>query len=132
MLVKDGNGCEPIQREHPPFHKDVLVPDDSVANAVRFRLRSPKLQDEIARDDGALELERHVRRREELLRRPDVVHQAGERVRLDRGRGLGVLPFREVRLHERRAVHEDAVAMVERLLVELLLRGTMSREHARR
>ena len=59
-----------------PFDEDILMPDDSVAYTVSLGLGASELQDEVARDDGALELERHVRRREELLRRADVVQQA--------------------------------------------------------
>lgn len=88
---------------HAPLHEDILVPDDRVAHAVRRRLGPAQREDEVARDDRALELERQVRRREELLRGADVVHEARERVRLHDAWGLAVLPLREVRPREGRA-----------------------------
>ena len=60
--------------------------------------RAALLEDEVSRNDRALELKRHLRRREEALRRADVVQEAREVVRL-----AVVRPAREVGLHERGA-----------------------------
>lgn len=57
---------------------------------------SAMLQDKFARDDAALELERHLCRREEAVRRADIVEQAAQVVRL-----VVVPPLREVRADER-------------------------------
>ena len=97
------------------------MPDDRIAHTVRLILRAPLQEDEVTRDDRALELERHVRRREEPLCRPNVVQQARQRICLHRRRVLVELPLREVRFHECGPIDEDAVAVVERLFIELLL-----------
>lgn len=104
-----------------PFDENVLVSDDGVAHAIRLALGASQSEDEVARDDRALELERHVRRREEPLCRPNVVQQARQRVRLHRRRVLVELPLREVRFHECGSIDEDAVAVVERLFIKLFL-----------
>ena len=109
------------------------MPDNRIANAVRLHLRPSKLEDQVSRNDRALELERHVRRRQELLRRPDVVQQAGQRIRLHRSRCLRVSPLGEVRPRQCGPIHEDAVAVIEGLLVELFLErgGQTARYRAR-
>ena len=64
--------------------------------------------------------------REELLCSADVVQQARQSVRLDRRRVLVKLPLWKMRLHECGAVDEDAVAVVEGLLIELFLIAKVS------
>ena len=64
------------RRDRSPFHKDILMPDDRVAHAVRLILRAALLEDEIARNDRALKFERHLCRGEETLCRTDVVQEA--------------------------------------------------------
>ena len=74
------------------------MPNDRVAHTIGLILRTALLEDEVSRNDRALELERHLRRREEAIRRADVVQEAREVVRL-----AVVRPAREVSFHERGA-----------------------------
>ena len=102
------------------------MPDDSVAHAIRLRLGPAQPEDKVARNDRALEFERHVGRSEEFLRGTDIVQQAGESISLHRGRVLIELPLREVGSHERRPIDEDAVTVVECLFVQFFLHQLIS------
>ena len=102
------------------------MPDDSIAHAIRLSLWASKLEDQVARYNSALEFKRQVCRRKELLCSADVVQQARQSVRLDRRRVLVKLPLWKMRLHECGAVDEDAVAVVEGLLIELFLIAKVS------
>lgn len=71
------------------------MPYNRLADGVRLVLRRAVREEELPRDDGALELEAHLRRREEGVGGADVVQEAREVVR------LGVVrPGREVRADE--------------------------------
>lgn len=107
---------EMLQCHHVPLHKDILMPNNSLTNPVRLIFNSAILQYDTPRNDRALELERHLRCREERISRPDIMQQTRKVVR------LGVVrPLREVRLDECGAVDIDAVAVVECLLVQMCL-----------
>lgn len=51
---------------------------DGVADTVGLVFDAAKLENEVPRNDGSLKLERHLGRRQELVRRADVVQQTRE------------------------------------------------------
>jgi hypothetical protein len=80
-VVVDGRELDDLAEEgNVPHGAQVLVPDDGLADCFGLVAGRAEIGEEIEGDDTPVELEGHVRRRDVLVRRADVVQKAAEGV----------------------------------------------------